>query len=177
MAETVQNENLETVADVTDEAGDIDPRIYELGYHIIPAVSDEEAPKEAVAIKDFIKSHGGVVISEEVPQHMELAYSMYRTESGKKEKFESAHFGGIKFEIDPAGVIEVKNVLDANKNILRHIIFKTVKENTRADVRLPRTRPERKPSPAPKAPLRKKEENVPVSEEALDKSMKEIVVE
>jgi len=72
-------------------------QIYELGYHIIPAVSEEEAPKEAAAIKNFIEQNGGKVISEEAPKHMELAYAMYRTESGKKEKFDTSHFGGIKF--------------------------------------------------------------------------------
>jgi len=186
MAETENNENLETVMDIADEAGDTDPRVYELGYHIIPAVSEEEAPKEAAAIKEFIVAHGGTPISEQEPKHMTLAYPMYRTENGKKETFEAAYFGGIKFEMNPADVIEVKNVLDINKNILRHIIFKTVKENTRAEVRLPQTRSERsersdrterKQDVAPKTSLRKAEESVPVSEKALDESIKEIVVE
>ena len=173
MAEVESTENM---IDKTQE-GDIDPRVYELGYHIIPAVSDEEAPKEATAIKEFIKEHGGTVISEEMPKHIELAYTMYRTENGKKEKFDAAHFGGIKFEIDPVGVLEVKNVLDANKNILRHIIFKTVRENTHAEMRFPHVRSERKQSMTPKAPLRKEEKSVPISEEALDKSIKELVIE
>ena len=170
-------ENTENVIGEEENEEDIDPQVYELGYHIIPAVSEEEAPKEAAAIKEFVVAHGGTAISEQAPQHMVLAYHMYRTENGKKETFESAYFGGIKFEMSPTGVIEVKNVLDANRNILRHIIFKTIKEGTRADVRLPQVRSERKQDVTPRAPLRKKEESVPVSEEALDKSIKEIVVE
>lgn len=162
--------------DINDEGVDTEPRIYELGYHIIPAVSEEEAPQEAAAIKEFIVSHGGTAISEQASQHMTLAYPMYRTENGKKETFETAHFGGIKFEMNPAQVIEVKNVLDINKNILRYIIFKTVKENTRAEIRLPQVRVERKHGVAPKVTPRR-EESVPVSEKALDESIKEIVVE
>jgi len=173
-------ENIEnTISAVEDapENEDIDSRIYELGYHIVPAVSEEEAPREAAAIKDFIKEHGGTVISEELPKHMELAYTMYRTENGKKEKFETSHFGGIKFEIDPNSLAQIKEVLDMNRNILRHIIFKTVKENTHAEVKLPQVRLERKQSVAPKATPKKEEIGVPVSEKALDESIKEIVVE
>lgn len=173
-------ENMDSIIDEMeseDVDSGVDPRVYELGYHIIPAISEEEAPKEAAAIKEFIKEKGGTVISEEAPKHMELAYTMYRTDGGKKEKFDTAHFGGIKFEIDPTDVIEIKNVLDTSKNILRYIIFKTVKENTHAEVRLPQVRTERKPSVAPKTTPKKEEIGVPVSEKALDESIKEIVVE
>ena len=175
MTEVENTENTINEEDTMD--GDIDPRVYELVYHIIPDVSEEEAPREAAAIKEFIKEHGGTVISEEAPKHIDLAYDMFRTENGKKERFETAHFGGIKFEMDPTNVIEVKNVLDSNKNILRHIIFKTVKENTRAEIRLPQVRSERKHEAPLKVTPKKEEQSVPVSEEALDKSIKEIVVE
>ncbi len=176
MTEVEKTENIINEVDI-DMDGDIDPRVYELGYSIIPAVSEEEAPKEALAIKDFIKEHGGTVISEEVPKHIDLAYDMFRTEKGKKEKFETAYFGGIKFEMAPSGVIEVKNVLDINKNILRHIIFNTVKESTRSEMRLPQVRTERKHNVAPKTTPKKEELGVKVSEKALDESIKEIVVE
>lgn len=168
---------IENTINETDMSEDINPRVYELGYHIIPAISEEEAPREAAAIKEFIQGNGGTVISESAPQHMTLAYAMYRTENGKKEEFETAHFGGIKFEMEPAGVASIKEVLDMNKNILRHIIFKTVKENTRAEVRLPQVRNERKQSVAPRVTPKKEEVGVPVSEKALDESIKEIVVE
>ena len=159
-----------------DIDSDVDSRVYELGYHIVPAVSEEEAPREAAAIKEFIKERGGTVISEELPKHMELAYTMYRTENGKKEKFDTSHFGGIKFEIEPGSLVQIKEVLDMNRNILRHIIFKTVKENTHAEVRLPQVRVERKQGVAPKVTPKKEEIGVPVSEKALDESIKEIVV-
>ncbi len=175
MAEIENTEN--EINTIENEEEDIDPRIYELGYHIIPAVLEDEAPKEAAAIKEFIIQHGGTVISEEMPKNVTLAYTMYRTEGGKKERFETAHFGGIKFEMDPGNVSKVKEVLDLDKNILRYIIFKTVKENTRAEIRLPQVHVDRKRSVAPKATPKKEDIGVPISEEALDKSIKEIVVE
>lgn len=177
MTEVENTDNLIDEVESEDLDSDLDPRVYELGYHIVPAISEEEAPREALAIKDFIKENGGTVISEEAPKHIELAYAMYRTEGGKKEKFEAAHFGGIKFEMNPTDVVKVKEVLDINKNILRHIIFKTVREGTRAEVRLPQVRTERKQSVAPKSTPKKEEIGVPVSEKALDESIKEIVVE
>ncbi|NQV93199.1 30S ribosomal protein S6 [Candidatus Kaiserbacteria bacterium] len=177
MTEVENTEDITYEAENVTEDVDLDPRVYELGFHIVPAISEEEAPKEALAIKEFIKENGGVVISEEDPKHVELAYAMYRTESGKKEKFETAHFGGIKFEIDPIGIAKLKEVLDINRNILRHIIFRTVKENTHAEVRLPQVRVERKHISTPKMTPKNEEVSVPVSEKALDESIKEIVVE
>lgn len=172
MAETMEETTLDE-----DLAQDAEPRVYELGYHLIPALSDEEAPAEAAALKELVVKQGGTVISEDAPQHISLAYTMYRTESGKKTKFDTAHFGGIKFEMGPAEVIALKEALDANKNLLRYLIFKTVRENTRSEFRFPQ-KTERKPEAGEKAPTRVKEEkNVPVSEEALDKSIKELVVE
>ncbi|MEX0651940.1 MAG: 30S ribosomal protein S6 [Candidatus Paceibacterota bacterium] len=169
-------ENIENMIEEVENE-DIDPRVYELGYHIISALSEEEAPREASAIKDFIKEKGGIVLSEEAPKHIELAYPMYRTQGGKKEKFETAHFGGIKFEIDPTDVSLIKDVLDANNNILRHIIFKTVRENTHAEVRLPQVRTDKKFASTPKNAIVEKKTEDTVSEKALDESIKEIVVE
>ena len=177
MIEVENTENMTYDAENITEDGDVDSRVYELGFHIVPAISEEEAPKEALAIKEFIKKHSGVTLSEEVPKHVELAYPMYRVESGRKEKFETAHFGGIKFEIDTTGLAELKKALDTNRNIIRHIIFRTVKENTHAEVRLPQVRGERKHVIAPRATPKENQVGVPVSEKALDESIKEIVVE
>ena len=169
-------ENTVSMEDIDIEEG-TDPRVYELGFHIIPAISDEDAPREAVAVKELIKQHGGTPISEQELQHITLAYTMYRTNNGKKEKFDTAHFAGIKFEINPVEVDALKADLDLNKNILRYIIFKTVRENTRTDVRVPQGRGDRKVEIVQKSPLRKEETSSPVSETELDKSIEEIVVE
>ncbi len=178
-------EDIDTVLDAvetteeTDAGLDAEPRIYELGYHIIPAVAEENAPQEAQALKDSITKNGGKVIADEAPQHITLAYTMYRTENGTKEKFDTAHFGTVKFEMNPEGVASLKEVLDQNKNVLRYVIFKTVRENTRSDYRFPQQRTERKQgdtnkpaaTKSPEAP----EEKPEVSDEELDKSIKELV--
>ena len=186
MEDKTQAENMEMDAVAADmhEEGDAESRVYELGYLIVPAISEEDAPKEASALKELVVKLAGSVISEDAPHHISLAYTMYRSENGKRQKFDAAHFGGIKFEMEPAQVLELKEALDTNKNILRYIVFKTVRENTRSDVKPPQARSsdrgdrgDRRMESAPKAQLRKEEENVPVSEEALDRSIKELVVE
>lgn len=156
---------------------DTESRVYELGYLITPALSEGEIPQETAGLKALIEKSGGVVISEQAPQHITLAYAMTRIENGKRETFETANFGSIKFEIGPRAVASLKHSLDENKNLLRYIIFKTVRENTRAEIKLPQIKIERRMGMTHRAPLRKKEESVPISEEALDRSIKELMVE
>ncbi|MCW9054853.1 MAG: 30S ribosomal protein S6 [Candidatus Pacebacteria bacterium] len=163
-----------------DLAQDAESRIYELGYHLVPALSEDEAPVEAAALKELVTKAGGTVIEDEAPQHISLAYTMFRTESGKKTKFDTAHFCSVKFEIDPAQITTIQEGLDENKNVLRYIIYKTVRENTRSEYRFPQKtdrKAEQKPVAEEKASEKPQEENEPVSEEALDKSINELVVE
>lgn len=110
--------------------GDGDMQIYEVGFHIIPIVSVDALPAEVNAIRSLVESNGGAIISEQAPESRELAYTLTRMTAGKREKFNSAYFGWIKFECPVGAVNTVKDTLDKNRNILRHLIIKTVRENT-----------------------------------------------
>ena len=155
---------------------DSELRIYELGYHIIPSIAEEAIPAEVSFVRTALEENDGTVISDSAPSQITLAYTMSRTENGKKEKFDTAHFGSIKFEMVPQQVLALKEKLDTNKNILRYIIFKTVKENTRSEIRIPIVKDEKKPAPVAK-PIRKPEVRVPISEEELDRTIEKLVVE
>jgi ribosomal protein S6 len=157
---------------------DIETQIYELGYHIIPSVGEKHIADEAGKIKSSIEKAGGVLIAEESPKTIHLAYSMIKKVSGKNEKYSSAYFGWIKFEIKTDGISRVKAALDDNGKILRFLIIKTVRESTRApksalspitEVAAPRK--------IAKAPPKKIEKSVPISEEELDRTIEELLVE
>lgn len=176
----VKTEEIKEELDETFEDDDTEPRIYELGYHILPSVSEDDIPAEIAGIKSLIKKNDGVGISEENPKNISLAYTMYRTTEGKKEKFDTAYFGWIKFEMDPKNALKVKEELDLNRNILRYIIIKTVRENTRTEMRTitaQTPKVDQKTVSTFSKPTRKPEKNVPVSEEELDRTIEKLVVE
>ena len=107
-----------------------DMRIYELGFLLVPTIPEENVALEVTALKDMISARGGVFIAEDFPRSMELAYRMEKDISNRKEKFTSAYFGWMKFEIDPLEADKIAKELEKSPKLVRHILFKTVKENT-----------------------------------------------
>jgi len=107
-----------------------DKTIYEIGYNLIPTISEEEVAKEVGKIKEKIASLEGAVISDEYPNQIKLAYEMTKEIDNKNVRFSSAYFGWIKFEMDAENVAEIKKMADSDLNVLRYIIIKTVRENT-----------------------------------------------
>ncbi|PIT90917.1 hypothetical protein COU17_03090 [Candidatus Kaiserbacteria bacterium CG10_big_fil_rev_8_21_14_0_10_49_17] len=152
-------------------------RVYELGYHILPSVTEENLSDEVAALKALVTKHNGTPVSEEAPKMLDLAYTMRVREGGKFKNYNSAYFGWMKFEMDPEQVVVLEESVRAMPTVLRSIVFKTVKENTRAGIRAPQL--SERPTPTrERQPIRREEENTgPVSEEELDKSIEELVVE
>jgi ribosomal protein S6 len=111
--------------------------VYEIGFHIVPIVSVDALPAEVNAIRSLIESNGGVIISEGKPTSVSLAYDLSRMRSGKREKFDNAFFGWIKFEVSSEAIGIIKQGIEKNENILRHLIIKTVRENTLAQIKAP----------------------------------------
>jgi hypothetical protein len=70
------------------------------------------------------------IIAEEFPQFMPLAYNMDHTMDSKKHSFKEAYFGWVKFEVPVAAIANVKTSLEKTPSIIRHLIIKTVRENT-----------------------------------------------
>jgi len=129
-----ENNIIETSMDI-DEAFSSDPRVYEVGYLFVPNISQEELPANYGNLKELVSSFGGHIISDEMPKIINLAYPMIKVISNIHTKFTTAYFGWVKFEIDPARVLELKKKLDLSSNIIRFLIIKTVKENTIATKR------------------------------------------
>ena len=104
--------------------------IYEVGYHLLPILPDDEVAGRVGFIKDTITKVGGVIISEEYPKLITLAYEIRKKVEDKSQLFGTAHFGWVKFEIPASGIKTIKDAFDLEKSILRFIITKTVRENT-----------------------------------------------
>lgn len=118
------------------EKSDSTARVYELGYHLVPSYKEDEAIAEAANIRDMIEKKGGTIIAEELPKEMELAYEMVKDIANKPENFTRSFFGWVKFDIEPAVALEIKDSLVRDDRLVRYLLIKTVRENTLASKRV-----------------------------------------
>lgn len=105
-------------------------QVYELGFHIVPTVPENDLPSEVSALKTLIENNKGIVISEEFPKIQNLSYSIFKVVGGVKQKCDTAYFGWIKFEGDSSLVKTVEEGAKTNPHVLRYLLVKTVKEST-----------------------------------------------
>ena len=151
---------------------EINGKVYELGYLLVPTLSEENMPGVFGNLKELISSLGGVYISDEMPKMMTLAYPMLKVVANVRSKFSTAYFGWIKFTMDGEQVVELKSKLDFDPTIIRFLILKTVKENTIAAKRFVRSDTLHKKFKAKNDDV----ENVaPINKEEIDKEIDALV--
>lgn len=151
-------------------------RVYEIGYLVAPIVKEEEVEKVVAEIRSAIEKAGGSFITEGAPSQTRLSYEISGIENGKRAQYDRAYFGWLKFEAPATAVKELDESLKGNKSILRHIVFKTVREDTRAHIKAPTMREVRRTDSIKPSP--KREENAaPVSEADLDKAIEGLTQE
>ncbi len=159
----------------TLEAGEL--RIYEVGYHIIPTVKEEELDGVVGKIRALIEKAGGSFIAEGAPVQMKLSYPMSIRENERHSEYDHSYFGWLKFEAPVEAALALEKALQADIQILRSIVFRTVREETRARLKLGTLREVRRTDTI-KAPVRRVEEvSAPVSEVDLDKALEELTTE
>ncbi|OIP64569.1 MAG: hypothetical protein COV32_01695 [Candidatus Yonathbacteria bacterium CG10_big_fil_rev_8_21_14_0_10_43_136] len=107
-----------------------EPRIYELGYHLVPTLAEEQISGASGAVRGMIDRISKDIIAEELPVFIDLAYTIVKTVDHKNKRFDEAYFGWIKFEGSPAGIVELEGGLKKDENVLRYLIVKTIRENT-----------------------------------------------
>jgi ribosomal protein S6 len=109
-------------------------RIYEVGYHILPTVSEEMVPKEVEILKAILAKNNATVISEDAPEEIELAYGIRKVIGGKYQTFTNAYFGSFKFESSPEEMLAIEHAFAKEEKVLRFLVVKTIRENTRLDL-------------------------------------------
>lgn len=155
-----------------DEKG-ADSRIYEVGYLLLPTLPEENIGKECGNLKEQIGSFNGEVISDGIPKMIPLVYSMEKVTANVRSKFNSAYFGWIKFAMDPEKVLELKKNLSQNPQLIRFLIFKTVKESTVAIKRFARDITYHRPTVSKK----RDQTAVPINKEEIDKEIEAMVAQ
>ena len=160
----------------TTEDG-VELRVYEVGYHILPSVKEDEIDGVVGKIRALIEKAGGSFIAEGAPVQMKLSYPMSVRENERHTEYDHSYFGWLKFEA-PAEIVSIlEGALKVDPQILRCIVFRTVREETRARLKLGTLREVRRTDTI-KAPARHTEEvSVPVSEVDLDKALEVLTTE
>ncbi|HVU06424.1 MAG TPA: 30S ribosomal protein S6 [Candidatus Paceibacterota bacterium] len=142
--------------------------VYEVGFHIVPTVSPENLPKEVDAIKAVLGAQQATIISEEFPKLRNLAYTMIKPIGPARHRFDTAYFGWIKFEAPTDAVAELDKAMKGSEKVLRHLIVKTVRENTLYGAKI--LAEEKKEAKADAV-----KDGKPASAEDLDKSIDKLV--
>lgn len=158
----------------------LEPRIYEIGYLLSPAIRDEDLETRATELKESLIKLGANVISEGNPEFIDLAYEMSRVIDNKRVRFNQGYFGWFKIEIDPSKMAEAKEVLDKNTLLIRYLLVGAVRENTvigkksLGKILKGSRKEEGGEEAAPAEEVAPAEENL---EEVLDEEIKELVKE
>lgn len=164
-----QETNSSTEASVT--------RVYEAGYHIVPTAKEDAVEAVVASVRSVIEKSGGSFIAEGAPQLVKLAYSIDVRERERFVAYDRAFFGWIKFEAPATAAQAVEEALRTNTSIMRSIVFKTVREDTRVQIKTIGLREVKRGDTIKAAPKQAQQEGeaTPVSDEAIEKAIDEIV--
>ena len=109
---------------------DIEPRIYEVSYWLVPTISESELSGHHVRLQKRITDAKGSIISEEAPYMRETAYELVKVINNINKRFNEGYFGWMKFETLPTEAVTVQDAFEADNTVIRSLMVKTVRDNT-----------------------------------------------
>lgn len=146
--------------------------IYEIGYHLIPTLTEEGAIAATAALAKTLGD--AEIIKNEAAVKIPLAYVIERRGQGKREKYAESYFGFIKFSTEKENINAIEQYLRATHEVLRHLLIETVREDVVIAPRAVFTS-NRLEGETLKKPVAEAEKAGEVSEAELDKSIDAIV--
>jgi ribosomal protein S6 len=99
-----------------------DSKVYEIGYILVPSLPAEKVGEQVSAFAAILANNSAVVIAEEAPSFISLAYEMDKRDHG--------YFGWIKFFCSPSAIEAVRKAFEQNPHTLRTLAISTVREKT-----------------------------------------------
>ena len=153
-------------------------RVYEIAYHILPTIDGAEVEKVVSEIRKILEDLGASFIAEGAHQRMPLSFPIAIWNNGKYTNYDHSHFGWIKCELNSTLLGTLEIALKAHKSVIRHLVFKTVREDMRAQVRQHVLKEVKRTDTIKSSPRRSEGESQgPVSEEKLDAAIDVLVSE
>jgi ribosomal protein S6 len=104
-------------------------RTYELGFILVPTISESEIEAKVAELKAAITSVEGIIGAEGTTEFIDLAYRIEKNVKSKKMKWSQGYFGWMKFTAAPEALAALKKVLDGNLDLMRYMLIKTSAEN------------------------------------------------
>lgn len=156
---------------------------YEFAFHVLPTVAEGEVAGVFAEIKALI-ANVAEITNEEAPERLDLIYPIVKSMEGKNRKFTSAYFGWVRFKLEGEKLNELTEKLGEMQSLLRHLLIKLTKleeahpfrfhENKKAVKAVEMFKDEDAVIDEVKTEA---EDDVEVSEEALDESLEKITHE
>ena len=129
-------------------------KTYELTYIVSPETTSEEAEAKAKGIETAVQNREGIILKQSNPVAKTLAYPIAKRASG--------FFGVLEFQLEPEKLIELKEILEKDGKIVRHMFI--IKEPIKVKKER-RTRP---------APVVVEKEETPLTKTSEDKQKVEL---
>jgi ribosomal protein S6 len=105
--------------------------IYEISYILVPSLPAEKVGTEVAAFNAILAKNSAVVLAEEAPAFITLAYEMDKsTGGGSHTRYNEGYFGWVKFSAMSSAIEAIRKAFDQNPNTLRTLAVTTLKENT-----------------------------------------------
>lgn len=124
----IEESQAEAQAEVSSQANVDRTPVYEVGFHVVFTVTEGEVPSVVEKIRAELKKVDAELIAEHPPQKITLAYTIEKDSGGKREKFNNAYFGSIKFAAEREHILALTEYLRGAKEILRFLLIETVRE-------------------------------------------------
>lgn len=147
-------------------------QVYEVGFHIVPTVAENDLGVQVTRVRDEIEAAGGRTFADEYPRHIDLSYPMVKVVANKRAIYHSSYFGWMKFDAESSEVRALDGALKQNESIIRFILIKTVREHTMVPKKALR---EKRVDEIPHAKVLA-EEKPAMTEEELDKTIEDLVI-
>ena len=144
---------------------------YEIGYLLSPLIPEEKLDGDISALRKLIEDRQGLITNEERGKMRKLAYNIHKPALGK---LDSAYFGWMKFVANPEVLLEIKNFLDKEPNLVRFLLIESAKEEIARKPARKITRPagNREEKTISKTQPKVKTE---IKEEEIDKKLEELL--
>lgn len=168
MVETTEHE---------DTGVDTDLVTYELGYHLVPSLGEADLALRVAEISKALADIGGTIISDGYPQSWVLSYTVSKMRAGKWDNYDTSFFGWVRFNAPREGVAVLKETLDHNEFVVRHLLMKLPKAALTVAPPVVRRAEGGEVTIEPKALVKRvdEEEKAEVSEEELDKQIEQLI--
>lgn len=107
-------------------------KVYELSVLFVPELEADALIQTVNSLKEYIASVDGKVISEGEPVYLHLAYTVESRINNKIKRSDYAHFYWVKFEAEAENISKIEKFVKEKmaEVIIRHLIIKTIRENT-----------------------------------------------